>query len=324
MKKMNNKGFAISTMLYGLLILIVLIIAMILSTMAFNRKNSREFSEKIVDELENKEKYFYTNQNIVIAYTYDENNCVTGDEDKCQQISLTTRDTDIPTGTIIKYKVNDTDIVTFHVMYDNGLTLTMQSQKNIGNNTIWISEEDYKKTGDNSCNSTSGVCNNQGPVTVLTALEKETSNWTNVNSQNYQMGDTKWPYFFKEHPNSYTGCSKYNDCTTNTYQFASSRTANARMITVQEAAKIRCRNSDVKCPIWMYNYLYNSTANGGTTNDIISKDPTTGKYNTGYWTMNAVSTSKYAAWYIFYSGTINSSNVNNESAGARAVVVVSK
>lgn len=52
MKKMNNKGFAISTMLYGLLILIVLIIAMILSTMAFNRKNSREFSEQVVDELE--------------------------------------------------------------------------------------------------------------------------------------------------------------------------------------------------------------------------------------------------------------------------------
>lgn len=52
MKKLNNKGFAISTMLYGLLILIVLIIAMILSTMAFNRKNSREFSEKIIDDLE--------------------------------------------------------------------------------------------------------------------------------------------------------------------------------------------------------------------------------------------------------------------------------
>lgn len=322
MKKLNNKGFAISTMLYGLLILIVLIIAMILSTMAFNRKNSREFSEKIVDDLESKERYFYTNQNIVIAYTYDENNCVTGDEDTCQQISLTTSNTDIPTGTIIKYKVNDTDIVTFHVMYDNGSTLTMQSQKNIGNNTIWISEEDYKKTGDNSCNSTSGVCNNQGPVTVLTALEKETSNWTNVNSQNYQMGDTKWPYFFQS--NSSTGCSKYNDCSTNTYKFASSRTAKARMITVQEAAQIKigCRNSNVKCPIWMYNYLYNSTDNGGTANDT-TVDSETGKYKTGYWMMNANSLNN-AAWYIYYDGFINSSNINNEHVGARAVVVINK
>ena len=52
MKKLNNKGFAISTMLYGLLIIILLVVAMILSTMAFSRKNSREFTEKIVDELE--------------------------------------------------------------------------------------------------------------------------------------------------------------------------------------------------------------------------------------------------------------------------------
>ena len=52
MKKMNNKGFAISTMLYGLLIIIVLIVGMILSTMAFNRKNSKEYTSSIVDELE--------------------------------------------------------------------------------------------------------------------------------------------------------------------------------------------------------------------------------------------------------------------------------
>ena len=52
MKKLNNKGFAISTMLYGLLIIIVLVVAMILSTMSFSRKNSREFSEKIINNLE--------------------------------------------------------------------------------------------------------------------------------------------------------------------------------------------------------------------------------------------------------------------------------
>lgn len=58
MKRIDNKGFAISTMLYGLLIIIVLIIAMILNIMAFNRKNSKEFTEKIVDELETKETIY--------------------------------------------------------------------------------------------------------------------------------------------------------------------------------------------------------------------------------------------------------------------------
>lgn len=49
---MNNKGFAISTMLYGLIIIIALVMMMILSTMAFNRKTSKEYSSNIVNELE--------------------------------------------------------------------------------------------------------------------------------------------------------------------------------------------------------------------------------------------------------------------------------
>lgn len=52
MIKVNNKGFAISTMLYGLLIVIVLVMGMIMSIMAFNRKNSREFSTTTVEDLE--------------------------------------------------------------------------------------------------------------------------------------------------------------------------------------------------------------------------------------------------------------------------------
>ena len=52
MKRLNNKGFAISTMLYGLLIIIVLVFGLILSTMAFNRKTSKEFTSKIIEELE--------------------------------------------------------------------------------------------------------------------------------------------------------------------------------------------------------------------------------------------------------------------------------
>lgn len=50
---MNNKGFAISTMLYGLIIIIVLVMVMILSIMAFNRKSNKEFNSSIMWELEN-------------------------------------------------------------------------------------------------------------------------------------------------------------------------------------------------------------------------------------------------------------------------------
>ncbi len=53
-KKLNNKGFAISTILYGLLVVIMLITSLLMSTMAFSRKNSKEFTDNVRDELEKK------------------------------------------------------------------------------------------------------------------------------------------------------------------------------------------------------------------------------------------------------------------------------
>ena len=51
--KLNNKGFAISTILYGLLVLIVLTTSLILGTMAFMRKNSKNFVDDVKKNLEN-------------------------------------------------------------------------------------------------------------------------------------------------------------------------------------------------------------------------------------------------------------------------------
>ena len=81
--------------------------------------------------------------------------------------------------------------------------------------------------------------------------------WSNVNVQTYTMGTT----VFRD--NAYTGCSSSSSCTTNTYTLAS-RTAKARMITVQEAKALGCSEATKSCPIWMYNYLYKSSSNGGT------------------------------------------------------------
>lgn len=51
MKKMNNRGFAISSLLYGLLLVAFLIVSILMSTMAANRKNTTNLIEKIEDEL---------------------------------------------------------------------------------------------------------------------------------------------------------------------------------------------------------------------------------------------------------------------------------
>lgn len=51
MKKLNNQGFAISTLLYGLMIMSLLIVLALLSNLGTNRKNTTTFVDKIEDEL---------------------------------------------------------------------------------------------------------------------------------------------------------------------------------------------------------------------------------------------------------------------------------
>ena len=232
----------------------------------------------------------------VAAYTYSEtgaNKCITGEESTCKKTTCykTKTANSCPKGTIIKYKVNDTDIVNFHVMFDNGNTMTMQSQKNTVSNTQWYE----------------GVQNSKGPITILPALENATRGWSNVNNQTYTLGTTNL-----SGKGAYTGCSKYNSCTTNTYTLAS-RTAKARMITMQEAVALGCTSSAKSCPIWMYNYLKNSTSNGGTVNGD----------NNGYWTMTANSVDQ--AWTVDSVGYVNRAYyIDATSIEARAVVEVSK
>ena len=79
------------------------------------------------------------NKNILEAYTYnqttgDEHFCVTGDEETCQESTCykTKTEGSCPAGTIIKYKVNNSTTETFHVMYDDASSITMQTQKNTG------------------------------------------------------------------------------------------------------------------------------------------------------------------------------------------------
>ena len=67
MKKLDNKGFAISTMLYGLLIVLILVITTLMGIMSFNRKNSKDFTDVIIDDLENQNSYI--NQGVNIDYS---------------------------------------------------------------------------------------------------------------------------------------------------------------------------------------------------------------------------------------------------------------
>ena len=50
-KKLNNKGFAISSVLYSLLIMVFLIVMLMMGMMASNRRNTHKLVDQIEEEL---------------------------------------------------------------------------------------------------------------------------------------------------------------------------------------------------------------------------------------------------------------------------------
>lgn len=235
----------------------------------------------------------------IAAYTYNEseaNKCITGEEETCKKTTCYQDKTanSCKAGTIIRYMVNDTDIINFHVMFDEGNTMVMQSQRNLVYNTKW-----YGQSGKNS----------EGPTTILPVLENITKGWSNVNNQTYTLGTTSL-----SEKGEQTGCDDNElNCTTNTYTLTE-RTAKARMITVQEAKALGCTRENKSCPIWMYNYLTGSKNMGGTMNDPDANY---------YWTLSANSSFTNRAFTIHCNGHITG-NYTNVGFGIRAVIVVSK
>ncbi len=250
----------------------------------------------------------------VSAYTYStatSTKCITGEESTCKKTECykTKTENSCKAGDIIKYKVNDTDIVTFHVMFDNGSTMTMQSQKNTVNRTVW-----YEDPGLEHKNEDVLVSDNTtafGPLTALEALESVTETWVNVNNQTYTMGTT----VFKT--NAYTGCDRGSiSCTKNIYTLPE-RTAKARMITLQEAVVLGCTKTKLTCPIWIANYLKYSAANGGTISITQSSD--------AIWTMNAEDSQIAVTILPRYLDHNYAYGWNSRfERGVRAVVVVNK
>ncbi len=250
------------------------------------------------------------NKNISNIWKYDQRSgsstfCVTGEESTCLPINPDT----FEPGTIIKYKVNDTTEKYFHVMFDNGDTLTLQQREN----TIYQTAR-YKESNDNT----------QGPTTILRVLENAPANWMNVNNQTYTLGLT----IFKD--NAFTGCT-YDEitdkftCVTNIYTMGE-RTGKSRMITVQEAHALGClgfesdRSTTGTCPIWMYNYLYNSKLYGGT----VSQRGEEFGSDYGYWTMNAYISDSTRAYCVYDTGRIGNQPTSVSSEGGRAVIMIKK
>ncbi len=208
---------------------------------------------------ESADKVAVKNKNIVAAYNYNDDStsstyCVNGSEETCE-VTKCYRNLDANSckaGTIILYEVNENAEKAFNVLFDDGETMRIQQIENTTSNVSW-----------SNVNNSSTA---NGPYGVLNAIESSTSSWSNVNAMSYNMGTTVFA------TNKYTGCSNYNICSSNTYNLEKNNVL-ARIITVQEAAKLGCSETADSCPKWINN-------------------------GENIWTMNAKSTDTTSAWRI--------------------------
>lgn len=250
---------------------------------------------RIVAESKGNSQEPTVNEHIEKVVSYDSTNCATGEEDTC--VATTCHESKTagacPAGTIIKYKVNDSQEEYFYVLHDDGDTMTLQHQKN----TVY------------NINYSTNYNTRQGPTRILTALEEATMNWTNVNTVNYTAGETTFL------TNPYTGCTA-TGCTTNAYTM-DERSAKSRMITVQELNSIGCSNVVASCPGWASDYLQNTRHDDSHTENGAS-------VNKGYWTMSGMDNYIYDAWAINTSGAIVNSAASFVDYGARAVIEINK
>lgn len=296
-------------------ILIGVIIGILLSTtfvFAVSKLESKEISynnhdsglksdnvKGAIDELYTKAKnkcpgsYDSSTSFITAAYTYNEDTCYSGTENNCKETTCYKNSdaNSCPAGTIINYRVNDSETELFYVLYDQGDSLTMISSNTVYGN--WISKEDYIEAG--------GIESDwdpkwkkyiKGPITITKTLDEKTKNWTNVNDQSYTMGTT----IFKTNAN--TGCTTYNMCNAISYTWPL-KVSKARLLTIQEAVDLGCTLDSNSCP----KFLNNS-----------------GWMMSSHYTSNG---SENNAWIINSSRELYTKNVDQGSYG-RAVVVITK
>ncbi len=330
MKKVVKKNYKIVIgLVIGILISATVVYAsqtvLLGNEISYDTETSHGTSNNVqgaIDELYSK---LYDKPKIT-AYTYNENKgdsnyCVNGEERTCKKTDCYTKKeaNSCPQGTIIKYYVRENEYHYFYVLHDDGKTITMQQRENTVRNIPW---------NDNAKDNTTG------PITILNALEKATSTWTNVNVLTYKLGETEF------NGSKFTGCkvSGKEDgkmvCEENIYNDFGLRNSRSRMITAQEAESTGClvcdknTNNRASCPDWMYNYLYESTTYGGSySNDTLNEN---GIYDYDYWTMSADLEHPTYAWDMTRAGCFDNGNylkhneISSKLNGARAVVEINK
>ena len=318
---MNNKGFAVSTFMYMLLVLGIILLLATLSILS-----SRKI---ILDKQKNTAM----------------DNSLMSRKKICKAVNGSKS---LALGTKYECKVNDEDTFYFYVLSVEGSKVNLIMDRNIC------------KDGSTTYTETNNYCryawepnnlNENGPITALTALGNGTRNWDNIPNINLVYSD------ITDNINSgYSGAATYGytgititsgvgyitkkDGTTQTpITLTDNMPLKARLPKLKEITEAGCHiyNSSTyqqdygTCPVWLMGYMtyYNVSSYTGSGNtDKYSMNNNSEAYQNniyGYWLISSYPGDSNDARRVFYFGFVGWTYAKYTGAsGVRAVITVSK
>ena len=295
----NNKGFAITSIIYAMLILFLGLIFLILGNLASRKAMFDKEKNEILSRFNGDEDGFKIYKNGEVVY-FDVDNGT-----KCSNYTETQSNTGTKSGCMKFYAFNDDGKDTVNLILDHNTTATV----------AW-----------NSSRS-----NASGPLTALTQLKTDTDGWKGtITPTNYTLDQTGQPSNAKytidyssykarlitaQEIAQITGNTPWNEkvaVNSNWYYFDSKTTTASTTCT--DGNTTGCKYG------WLYDRTSTSCTNRGCLNNADSS--MTGY---GYWTSTPCASYSRSAWNVDYDGSLGLFSVGGGSRyGVRPVITVSK
>ena len=261
-----------------------------------------------------------------ILYKWESNQYNFKYSDECE-VSIT-----YEAGDLLKIQVGTNETRNFYVLKDNGDTLTVIMDRNLGDDIAWASDADGETYVTNNNIDTTTITTPEqqynfmmtmGPITANKQLNSLTSNWSNVTEK-------RLPSLIDifEHTEWYKGLTdeqktnfeeEYTTYIDNTVMANESLQTAMSSCETNECYRTAFKTAgyeDILVPTWLDINLYTS---GDNTQD------TNGYYKYAYWTSDVFSANPVNAWFVVIGGFVDRVDVvSSVNAGVRPVITINE
>lgn len=168
----NNKGFAISSVIYAMLVLFLGLVLLILGNLASRKAMFDKEKNEILMRFNGDESGVckpsasLSNSSAVLV-TGDSNKFAIGAEYKCE--------------------LGDGLSRIFYVLEETSTKVSLIMSENLGDNVAWVSKDDYIAAGGTESEYGSYGNINKGPITVKKALAERTQDWHKLNQSQIKL-----------------------------------------------------------------------------------------------------------------------------------------